>query len=152
VVVEVTADLRSLAEMIVRLSDEQGSTPVIVMPKHLSLRPPFFIALAREVSEVLGADALGADALGADALGADPGRQIRFDWCLSPTRFFASTRSKLARFRSARLTNQLSSTVPATVEVTASISRPGGQRRDLVIGLCHETLELPPWVTAIRIL
>ena len=89
--------------------------------------------------------------IGTDETGVELDRQIRFDWCLTPQRLFTSTRAKLAQFRSARLTMQLAKFTDATVEVTASIARPGGQRRDLVVGLCDDALELPPWTTAIRI-
>lgn len=151
----VTADLRGLAETIVRLSDEHGSTPVIVMPSHLTLRTPFFIELAQELGKRLSGsrvtEALGNDVHSNGEFGAEPERQIRFDWCLTPQRLFASTRAKFAQFQSARLTVQLAQSTGATVEVTASIARPGGQRRDLVIGLCDDALELPPWTTAIRI-
>lgn len=141
----VTADLSRLAEMIVWLSDEQGSTPVIVLPEHLSLRPPFFIQLAGELAGRLGNTAQ---------------RPIRFDWCQTPQRFFARSRARWARLQAKRLTAMLASqndvagergVGPVTVEVTASIGRPGGQRRDLVIGVCEASLDLPAWTTAIRI-
>ncbi len=151
----VTADLRGLAETIVRLSDEHGSTPVIVMPRHLSLRTPFFVELAKELGQRLSGsqatEKLDNEANANDKSGVDLERQIRFDWCLTPQRLFASTRAKLAKFQSARLTMHLAQSTGATVEVTASIARPGGQRRDLVVGLCDDALELPPWTTAIRI-
>ncbi len=124
--------VNGLAACILRLSNEQASTPVLVLPVYLSLRDPFFVALASELAR-------------------STDRAIRFDWCRPGGGFISSFTARWARFRSTRLTRALSRVADACVVVTATIGRPGGPARDLVIGLCDETLELPTWTTAIRI-
>lgn len=129
---DATGQLRELARQIVRLSDEHGSTPVLVLPPYLSLRRPFYESLVAELSE-------------------QTQRPIRFDWCRPTTGLTAAISDRVAQFRAARLSRSISRVTDAVFVLTASIARPGGPRRDLVIGLCDEQLPLPPWTTPIRI-
>ncbi len=124
--------VRELAATVLTLSHEQGSTPVLVLPVYLSLRDPFFVALARELARTTD-------------------RSIRFDWCRPSIGIASSFTNRVARYRCSRLTKGLAKFADACMVVTATIGRPGGQNRDLVVGLCDENLELPSWTTAIRI-
>ncbi len=128
----VDSPLRELADRIVRLSDEQASTPVLVLPTYLSLREPFFVELAGQLKMITG-------------------RPIRFDCCRPRTGVLSALTSRVSRLRFARMSRRLSQFADAAIVLTASIARPGGSRRDLVVGLCDETLHLPSWTTAIRI-
>lgn len=125
-------ELRELAEQIVRLSDAHGSTPVLVLPTYLSLRQPFYESLARELAD-------------------QTDRPIRFDWCRTHQGFTAAIGNRVAQWRAARVSRTLRRVADAAVVLTASIARPGGRHRDLVIGLCDDRLPLPPWTTPIRI-
>ena len=127
-----TSPLGELAEQILRLSDEHGSTPVLVLPVHLTLRRPFYESLARELSR-------------------HTDRPIRFDWCHADAGWTAWITRRLAQWHATHLTQALRQAANAALVLTASIARPGGPRRDLVIGVCDERLPLPPWTTPIRI-
>ena len=126
--------LTPLANTIVRLSQQHGTTPVIVMPGYLELRHEFFLALA-------------------NTLQSTTERAVRVDWCTSETFAGRLLGNSLAGFRARWLNRTLvnSGTENLRVQLTATIARPGGLERDLVIGLCDQSHELPPWTTAIRI-
>lgn len=136
--------LGRLASEMLRVHDWAGSTPVILVPRQFVLRPPFFAALA-------------------GALLARTSRRIRFDWCRPDTDLLSRLGDLSVRLQVARLNRLLlriaeprctADTDPrqrplARVEISATIGRPGGSRRDLVIGVCAEGRELPPWTTPI---
>jgi hypothetical protein len=129
--------LEELADEIIRLSEHCASTPVLVTPSYLSLRLPFFAELA-------------------GALADKTGRPIRIDWCRPMPNCFSLIGDSFASARAARVNRALRSRLSgrrstAALQLTSSIARPGGVRRDLVVGLCDHRVSLPPWTTAIRL-
>ena len=133
--------LAELAQTIVRLSDHHGSTPVLVTPGYLSLQPPFFAALA---SEICGRT----------------GRSVRFDWHRRGGGPAAVLADWWAQWNVARINRTLRAVALADgaeppmrceIALTATIGRPGGIHRHLVIGWCDEGSELPGWVTPIQL-
>jgi hypothetical protein len=133
--------LQQLAEEIIRLSQRRASTPVLVTPKYLSLRKRFFL-------ELIG------------TLAANTERSMRIDWYRPMPGNFSLVGDWIAAAR-VSITNRAIASMMAgkasgnscicRIQVTASIGRPGGISRELVIGLCDERLELPPWASAIRL-
>jgi hypothetical protein len=131
--------LRPLADEIVHLSHRNVSTPVLVTPSYLSLRKRFFLELVGSLAEISQ-------------------RSIRIDWYRGVPGLFSLIGHRVASARSARINRALSSNgrasnrrASAAIQVTASISRPSRDRRELVIGLCDQRLELPAWTTPIRL-
>ncbi len=126
-----------LSTQLVRLSEQRGSTPVLITPPHLSLRKQFFVELVRSLSTVTT-------------------RTIRIDW-YRPVPSVASVVSDL--FASWRVVSTNRSIVLIAepthplgqMQITASLSRPGGIHRDLVVGWCNVSLPLPPWATPIEL-
>ncbi len=129
--------LHSFADEIIRLSQRHASTPVMVTDRRVSLRDEFFAELVAALTEKTN-------------------RSIRFDWCQRMSGPLDFLCNRLARSRSVRLNRRLAALMidrdqTARIELTASIGRPGGIERDLIIGLCNNVIELPPWTTAIHL-
>jgi len=129
--------LQSLADEIIRLSEQRTSTPVLVTSSYLSLRQRFLL-------ELVG------------ALANRTPRSLRIDWYRRIPGYFSLIGDRLALAQTARNNRALDSLMSGhepkpVIQITASIGRPGGAGRDLVIGLCDENLELPPWTTPIRL-
>lgn len=126
-----------LSKQLVRLSEQRGSTPVLVTPPYLSLRRPFFVELVRSIASVTT-------------------RPIRIDW-YRPVPSVASLASDtVAHWRVASTNRAIASIAEPThplgmMQITASISRPGGIHRDLVVAWCNSAIPLPPWTTAIEL-
>ena len=132
-----TMPLDQLADEIIRLSQRNASTPVLVTPHYLSLRQQFFL-------ELVG------------ALVEKTSRSIRFDWYRDMPGLFGLVSHRIALARASRINRVLKSCLSqreltAAIQITASITRPGGLHRDLSIGLCDQRLELPSWTTPIRL-
>ena len=134
-----TDSLAELADALVRLSDRHASTPAVVTPTYLSLRPPFFVALA-------------------DQIHSRSGRWPQFDWHRHTGALAASLTDRWARRRAATINRALAAAGLAgtdsdgdrsEIALTAMIRRPGGADRTLVVGWCDEGTELPGWVTPI---
>ena len=137
--------LRELADEILRLSEHRASTPVLVTPSYLSFRQRFFLELVRTLANKTD-------------------RSIRIDWYRRMPGYFSFIGDSLASLRVsrdnralARLMSQHCGNVgpsvgsAAKIQIAATIARPGGAERDLVVGLCDHRLELPPWTTPIRL-
>lgn len=129
--------LQQLADEIIRLSEQHAVTPVLVTPRYLSLREPFFLELVGTLADKTP-------------------RSIRIDWYRVIPGVLGLIGHRVAVARAARINRKLSSLMSqrdatAMVQVTASIARPGGIRRDLSIGLCDQRLELPTWTAPIRL-
>lgn len=128
--------LHQLAGEIVRLSERQASTPVLITPDYLSFRPDFFVALSRQ-------------------LWADCQRDVRFDWFRCGQSLLSEIGTRFSRFQAAKINRALAAdtqrSADASIMITATIGRPGGVCRDLVVGLCDDHCELPEWSTPIRI-
>lgn len=124
--------LAELARSIVSLSNDHASTPVLVLPRYLSLRHHFYVALVRELARLTD-------------------RPIRFDCVDTSAHWLSLFTKRLARLNAARWTAKMQSAGDATMVISATIGRPGGPRRDLVIGVCAEAVQLPTWTTAIRL-
>jgi hypothetical protein len=161
--------LQKIAKQIVSLADRHASTPVLITPPYLSFRPRFFIELTRELlthtNRSIRVDwhrgMPSALTLLSDQVAAFQARAINRALLQSG---LASTvmGSPIKRKHSSKLTSDLSAdeTPPpdaqafpdhqnASLQITATIARPGGPTRDLVIGLSDARQELPPWTTAI---
>lgn len=149
-----------LAKEIIRLSERCCSTPVLIVPKFLQLRPAFFAGLSKSLLQ-------------------QSDRDLRVDW-LRPC---ASLRERLgdvlARVEALRINQALAKissrygdcgprgqlTVAsgmasrtattrrriAYLEITAMIGRPGGIQRELVLGLADPSCPLSAWCTPIHL-
>ena len=129
--------LQPIAREILRLSEERAVTPVIVTPRYLSLRPIFLVELSK-------------------ALSAHTDRAIRIDWCRHVPSAWSLFTDQLARFQAHAINRRLRQTCKsrgseATLQITASIARPGGAHRQLVIGWCSEDFRLPLWTVPIQL-
>jgi hypothetical protein len=129
--------LQPIAREILRLSEERAVTPVIVTPRYLSLRPIFLVELS-------------------GALAAHTDRALRIDWCRHVPSAWTLLTDHLDRLQARRINRRLRQTSKsrgseATLQITASIARPGGAHRQLVIGWCSEDFTLPPWTVPIRL-
>ena len=131
------SQLKPIAIEMVRLCDQRALTPVIVTPTYLSLKPIFLVELCDAVLE-------HAD------------RAVRIDWCrpvpsvwtlLSDQ--FARVEARAINRRLGRLSKQRGRDI--RLQITASIARPGGANRQLVIGWCGDEFKLPPWAAAIQL-
>ena len=119
-----------LASEILRLNDRGGVTPVLVTPMYFSLRTPFFLALATKLAR-------------------ESARSVRIDWYRPSFGFSERMAEPLARSFVKRLNRSLLAVTDARMEITSTIGRPGGPQRELVIGYCRESAELPPWASPI---
>ena len=129
--------LQPIAREILRLCEERVLTSVIVTPKYLSLRPVFLDELAK-------------------ALAAQTDRTVRIDWCRRVPSAWSLITDHLARLQARTINRRLhqssrSRGSEATLQITASIARPGGAHRQLVIGWCSEDFPLPSWTVPIRL-
>lgn len=128
--------LQSLAESIIVLNEKRGATPVIVTPRFLSLRREFFLRLIESLGEVTS-------------------RPVRFDWYRSPPGLMGKLDHHLACRKTKRMNRDFERMTDypnqVSIQMTATVSRPGGAYRELVVGVSDERLELPPWAAAIRL-
>jgi hypothetical protein len=135
--------LGQLADEIVRQSREMTHTPVLVTPSYLSLRTPFFVHLI-------------------DAIGQRSRLPVRVDWYRDPGSHLLGLMASIAarqqaksinrRLRNAAGSNQSHTpTTVGSIEITASIARPGSAPDLLVVGLCDDRIELPSWTAAVRL-
>ncbi|MGI9470164.1 MAG: hypothetical protein ACR2NZ_01440 [Rubripirellula sp.] len=129
--------LDSIVTEILQLSERRASTPVLVTPAYLSFRGDFFLELVT-------------------AVGRQSSRRVRLDWYRGMPGPMTILADRVASRRVNRINRQLSaqSADPAEsayMQITAAIGRPGGSKRDLVIGLADARLELPGWTTPIRL-
>jgi hypothetical protein len=127
--------LQEIADEIIRLSQRRGSTPVLVTPNYISLRPRFFLELV-------------------DTLACKSDQSIRIDWYRPMPGLFTLVGDRIARARAGHINRSLDAIMAgrplsASIQITASIARPGGPNRNLVIGLCDHRLILPTWTTRI---
>ena len=128
--------LDDLAVEIVRLCEQQASTPVLVTPAYLSLRPAFFVELAQQLIK-------------------RSQRPVRIDWCRPTRRLFAPVADHMDRWQLRRINRALTAagktepSLSACLVLTAAVGRQGGIHRDLVVGWCGEQDELPAWATPI---
>jgi hypothetical protein len=131
------SQLKPIASEMVRLCDQRALTPVIVSPKYLALRPIFLVELCHAVLD-------------------HAERGVRIDWCRPMPSARTLLSDQLARVEARainrhlkRLSKQRSQDV--RLQITASIARPGGANRQLVIGWCGDDFKLPPWAAAIEL-
>ena len=139
--------LTQLAEEIIRVSQWDHSTPVLVTPSYLSLRRQFFVELVKSIS-------------------AKTNRRIRIDWQRRLPGYFTLIGDAWASWEVRWHNRALAalsrgSATTASIQITASIARPKRVEQDvdqgrdtdqdLVVGLSAPHLELPPWATPIRL-
>lgn len=131
------SQLKPIAVEMVRLCDQRARTPVIVTPKYLALRSVFLVELC-------------------DALLQHADRSVRIDWCRPVPSARTLLSDQLARVearainrRLGRLSKQRAQDVH--LQITATIARPGGANRQLVVGWCGDDFKLPPWASAIEL-
>jgi hypothetical protein len=127
--------LEPIALELVRLSERRALTPVLVTPSYLELRPVFLVELAR-------------------ALVAKTERAIRIDWCRQVPSVWSLIADQTARYRAKSFNRALQQVAAdhidrVSLQITASIARPGGTDRKLVIGWCSEAFELPTWTVPV---
>jgi hypothetical protein len=83
-------------------------------------------------------------------------QSIRIDWYRPMPGLFTFIGDRIASARAAHINRSLEAVMAerpssASIQITASIARPGGRNRKLVIGLCDHRLPLPTWTTKIRL-
>lgn len=129
--------LQPIAREIVRLSEERALTPVIVTPPYLSLRAIFLVELSRAIAE-------------------HTDRPLRIDWCRRVPKATSLIGDVVAQLQARAINRKLLQAAnhprsAATLQITASIARPGGPHRHLVIGWCCEDSQLPAWTVPIEL-
>jgi hypothetical protein len=129
--------LHPLANVIVWLSEQRGVTPVIVTPKYLTLRPIFLVELAKSLHQQVD-------------------RSIRIDWYRHVPTGWSLVGDQWARWQAQHINRSLRRAFreddrQVTLQITASIARPGGVNRELVIGWCDELSLLPAWTRPIQL-
>ena len=164
--------LQQIAHHIITLADKRASTPVLVTPPYLSFRPQFFVELTREIAKhtdrsirldwyrgLPGVRSIVSDQVAAWQV-KSVNRILRKTFF---TRVHASIELGHGRVceSSIPVTNPASSISNgevkprllveqgAKVQITATIARPGGKSRDLIIGLSDVRQRLPDWTSAI---
>ncbi len=127
--------LRQLARQFVKIHKRAATIPVLVTPAYLSLQPPFYVALAAQISGYRR-------------------QPIRFDWCREIPGAFqfaghwqASRQSR--RINRALANDPLLSDVDVAIQITATIGRPSADQ--FLVGISTDQIELPRWTTAIRL-
>ncbi len=149
---EATVKLLPLAELVCRLEQQRGLTPVLVCPTRVVLADAFYVGLCEAVIAESGR-AVRLDLLPGHLLApfgnrfADlVPRRPNAAWLPVPlaARLAKSTR----RLSIHRLTKQLPD--QASLEATATVARPNGRLRDLVIGLAGPTDQIPSFAEPVR--
>ena len=135
--------LEQLATELVCIRTKQPSSlPVLVVPRHIELRPRFFIAMATALCELRPEVEL-----------------IEFEK-LCPLRGIASLGSLCER-RMVRLTNRLlsqsiSRSCTSKIVRTVAFARPNilanssGRLLEMSVGIAEEDIALPSWAKAVR--
>jgi len=160
--------LQQIAKHIVSLADRRASTPVLITPPYLSFRASFFIELTGELANhterpirvdwyrgMPKPGTLLTDQLAAwQVRGINRTLQRQALPLRGPGIPFHNQSIKHSDPDSSPTATESPGSPtalpsPATVQVTATIARPGGQNRDFVIGLADSRLPLPEWTTAI---
>jgi hypothetical protein len=103
----------------------------------LTLRPVFLIELC-------------------DAVARESGRVVRIDWCRPVPAITSLLSDFVARLQAGSINRQLQRAGAergwqASLQITASISRPGGIQRQLVIGWTGDKMPLPTWTVPIQL-
>lgn len=130
--------LNTLASVMAELSQHQGLTPVIVTPLSITPEPIFFRQLA-------------------SALHATVFREIRFDWFRQVPRGIPQLTDLWAMRLSRRINRELTryrtsaEAAELSLQITPMLARPGGRKRQFVVGWADETQELPNWAAAIHL-
>ena len=127
----------SMIPEILQLSERRASTPVLVTPAYLSFRPEFFVEFVKSIEPCTS-------------------RRVRLDWYRGMPGPLTVISDRLAAKRVAQINRLLKSRSSrsdgfAYMQITAAIGRPGGARRELVIGIAQVKAELPGWTTPIRL-
>lgn len=127
--------LQAIAGEMVRLSETSGKTPVLITPRYLSLRTIFLVELVKSMA-------------------TQTNRDLRIDWCRPVPSTWSLVGDQAARVRSKAINRSLENAsrdlgLTASLQITASIARPGGANRELVIGWCNELFQLPMWTIPI---
>ena len=162
--------LQQIAQQIITLADRRASTPVLVTPPYLSFRHQFYLELTQELSRhtertvridwyrgLPGFRTLISDQLAAWHVKSinrvlrtqgDPGSANAPETPSTGERSHTSVELGQPDHDPFAALAQTGSP-KAAVQITASIARPGGKTRDLVIGLADVRQQLPDWTTAI---
>jgi hypothetical protein len=127
--------MEQLARQIASINARGESTPVLVTPAYLSLRAPFLVALATELT------ALKPNA-------------IRFDWYRGMPGAFSFAGDWLARWKVQQINRALTRQMrplsdTATIQITAAIGRPDKAANQWVLGISSEQQPLPAWTTPV---
>ncbi len=128
--------LQQLALQIVRINDRGIFTPVLVTPSYLSLRTPFFVALAAQIA-------------------LNHRVPIRFEWYRGMPGPFSLIGDTLAQREAAQINRAFADQlqefgVDASIRITVAISRPLISD-EMVIGMSADRHELPAWTVPVRL-
>ena len=162
--------LQQIAQQIITLADKQASTPVLVTPPYLSFRQQFYVELTQELGrhtsrtvridwyrELPGLRTLISDQLAAWHV-KSINRMLRTQDGRRSAKAPKTPSTGERSHSSVELVQPVHDPVAelartgspkAALQITASIGRPGGKTRDLVIGLADVRQKLPDWTTAI---
>ncbi len=136
-----TTPLIGLATELIRIRDDRRTTPVLVTPNYLALRPAFYVGLAEALFEC-------------------DQTSVRYDWHRVGAASLLRVFGDMVAQRYAEAVNRsLESAARKTshparlcrMQVTSSIGRPSRKGAELIIGISDETLELPSWATPIAL-
>ena len=161
--------LQQIAKHIVILADRRASTPVLITPPYLSFRASFYIELTRELSTHTNRSIRIDWYKGMPTPTTLLSHQVAA-WQVRSINRALLRQTSGTRHRRTQMTRGIENSSSqnfqqgdqappalqprehapiASVQIAATIARPGGQNRDLVIGLADARLQLPLWTTAI---
>lgn len=130
--------MEQLVQQIARISARENSTPVLVTPPYLTLRSPFYIAMAVGLTERK----------------ANP---VRFDWNRCMSGAFSLAGDWVARWQAARINRALTKASrplgnTAAVQITAAIGRPTNLSERWLVGISSADQPLPVWTTPVYLI
>ena len=152
--------LQQIVEQILTLSEHRASTPVLVTPNYLSLRKQFFVELTGELWRHTDRNVRidwyrglpGIRTMVSDQFAGWHAKSINRSLSRIATnhRTESGQKTEAAASSAIPVSHQPATQLPhAMIQLTATIARPGGKTRELVVGLSDIGQTLPDWTTAI---
>ena len=140
--------LGQLCDEIKRVRQETSCTPVLAVPRYLSLRNEFLVSLCgRLVHELMIEHGLDARATPQQPV-------VRLDWLCSGKHLWSTISDPWRRMRAAKINAalQVHHGSLAQIQVTSTIGRPFAGGDTFVFGLSDTLSALPSWTRRIRLL
>ncbi|MGB7343448.1 MAG: hypothetical protein WBD20_04505 [Pirellulaceae bacterium] len=126
----------SLASQTLNASRNHSRTPVLVIPRQVTLLPDFFVDFA---GPLLASGVV----------------RVRFDWVVDASLLRNSPAAHLQFWRTRRHVAKIhrglkdSHGSSASMELASVLSRPTDVEQGLIVGVCHSDVALPIWSWAI---